>query len=188
MIQGGKDLGLIMMYTTLSLLIGGLFIMLGGEKLVNAIDEFKRTLLSFVSGLLIAYGFAPLLGKSGMEHAKTLNKIILISALSLLIGGALFMIDGFKEAVNDFALTLWLFITGVSLALGIAAYFAQDGLKYAWQIALIVAVTSLAMTLGPLMLKQYGVDYSDVFCFLLNSVGFIAAIGALAYFAEKFEW
>lgn len=186
MIQGGKDLGLIMMYTTLSLLIGGLFIMLGGEKLVNAIDEFKRTLLSFVSVLLIAYGFASLLGKSGMEHAKTLNKIILISALSLLIGGALFMIDGFKEAVNDFALTLWLFITGVSLALGIAAYFAQDGLKYAWQIALIVAVTSLAMTLGPLLLKKYGVDYSDVFCFLLNSVGFIAAIGALAYFAGKF--
>lgn len=186
MIQGGKDLGLIMMYTTLSLLIGGLFIMIGGEKLVNAIDEFKRTLLSFVSVLLIAYGFASLLGKSGMEHAKTLNKIILISALSLLIGGALFMIDGFKEAVNDFALTLWLFITGVSLALGIAAYFAQDGLKYAWQIALIVAVTSLAMTLGPLLLKKYGVDYSDVFCFLLNSVGFIAAIGALAYFAGKF--
>ena len=186
MIQGGKDLGLIMMYTTLSLLIGGLFIMLGGEKLVNAIDEFKRTLLSFVSVLLIAYGFASLLGKSGMEHAKTLNKIILISALSLLIGGALFMIDGFKEAVNDFALTLWLFITGVSLALGIATYFAQDGLKYAWQIALIVAVTSLAMTLGPLLLKKYGVDYSDVFCFLLNSVGFIAAIGALAYFAGKF--
>lgn len=186
MIQGGKDLGLIMMYTTLSLLIGGLFIMVGGEKLVKAIDEFKLTLLSFVSGLLIAYGFASLLGKSGMEHAKTLNKIILISALSLLIGGALFMIDGFKEAVNDFALTLWLFITGVSLALGIAAYFAQDGLKYAWQIALIVAVTSLAMTLGPLLLKEHGVDYSDVFCFLLNSAGFIAAIGALAYFAGKF--
>lgn len=186
MIQGGKDLGLIMMYTTLSLLIGGLFIMIGGEKLVNAINDFGDILLGFVCKLLIAYGFASLLGKSGMEHAKTLNKIILISALSLLIGGALFMIDGFKEAVNDFALTLWLFITGVSLALGIAAYFAQDGLKYAWQIALIVAVTSLAMTLGPLLLKEHGVDYSDVFYFLLNSVAFIAAIGALAYFAGKF--
>ena len=187
MIQGGKDLGLIMMYSTLSLLLGGLFIMIGGEKLVNAIKQFSDIFLGFICKLLIAYGFASLLGKGGMEHAKSLNKIILISALSLLIGGALFMIDGFKEAVNDFALTLGLFIVGISLALGIAAGLGKEGLKYAWQIALIVAITSLAMTLGPWFLKEHGVDYSDVFAFLGSSVLFIGAIGGLAYFAGKFK-
>lgn len=187
MIQGGKDLGIIMLYSTASLLIGGLFIMIGGEKLVNAIKQFGVILGLFVSGIIIAYGIASALGKNGMEHAKLLNKIIIISAATLLIGGALFMIKGFKEAVNDFALTLGIFIAGISIAIGIAAAIGKDGLKYAWQIALIVAITSLAMTLGPRFLKEHDVDPDDVLKFIEYSIIFIGAIGLLAYLAGQFK-
>ena len=49
-----------------------------------------------------------------LEAADNFAMLIAVSGATLLIGGAVMMIPGMEEAINQFAITLGLFVLGIS--------------------------------------------------------------------------
>ena len=187
-IEGAKDLGVLVMYSAGALLVGGLLFMLLGEPFKQAVDDFMWTLFKFVGGMLLIVGITSLLAKNGFENMKVLNAIVITAAATLLIGGLLFLIGGnqFKKAVNDFALTLFLFVAGIALTtILVGLFITPETLGKMWQLALLIAVSSLCITLGPILLQEFAIPYDDVLAYVGLSILFIAAMGTVIFLLGK---
>ena len=182
-IQGAKDLGTMVLYCSAALLFGGMLFTLWPE-LKNGVKEFAITLVLFTGAILLVAGLAALMGREALKYIINLNKIILWASSALLIGGLLFMLGGlpFKEAVKDFALTLFLFILGVSLSVALVGLVVnKENMAKMWMLALLVSISALAITLGPILLQEYGVLYNDVWQFLGISLLFVGGMALIVW-------
>lgn len=188
-IQDAKDLGTMVLYCSAALLLGGMLFTLW-PALKNGVTDFAITLLWFSGAMLLVAGLAALMGGEALKHIINLNKIILWASAALLIGGLLFMLGGlpFKEAVQDFALTLFLFILGVSLSVALVGLFVnKENMAKMWMLALLVGISALAITLGPILLQEYGVLYNDVWQFLGISLLFVGGMALIVWGLSKID-
>ena len=180
-IQGAKDLGTLVMYSAAALLVGGLLFMLM-PKLKPAVDEFANTLSWFTIKILFVAGICALLGKEALQHIKSLEKIITVAAAAMLIGGLAFLIGGlpYKKAVEEFTNTLIWFVAGIGLVVGLVGLFVSEKkLKRMWMLSLLVGISALAITLGPILIQHYGIPYSDIWQFVGASLLFVGGMALI---------
>ena len=185
MMKSGSEFGKLVMMSGATLLIGALFMYIPGIE--ENIKKFAWTLGLFVFGISIAYGLAGLLLNNGaLNIGKDLGILILISAGVLLLGASLMFIDGMKENILEFALTLGLFVAGISVVFALASILMdKDAIKAAWTIAILVGVSAIALTAGPILLKEYGIGYDEVFKFAVNMGLFLVIIAGVTWFISK---
>lgn len=184
MIEGADNLGKLILECTVGLLIGALFIKIPGMK--DAVDEFKWTYLVFVSGILLAVGIASrIAGKNGLEGIEGLSKVILYATGAMLIGAALFYIDGFKTNTIQFALTLGLFIGLVSISVGLAIkLMGENPLKTIIALNVLIVTIAGMMTFAAYVIKD--IDKSllwnfigQVFTLILGMTGIVLLLSKI---------
>lgn len=170
LIQGADDLGKLILCCTAGLLIGALFML--NDELAIATLKFAGLYIVFVSGILLAVGLASkLAGDKALEGMEGLSKVILYATGAMLIGGALFMNDEFKKHVIDFAVTLGIFIGGVSLAVGFAIKLMGNN-----ALNTIIALNVLIVTIaGMLTFSAYVIKDIDKML-IWNFIGQVFAL------------
>ena len=186
-INGAKDIGKLVLYSALAMLLGGGLFMLLGDPFKIAVLEFTMILGIFVCGILLVLS---LFGSEEIKAAEGLGKLVTFSAMAMLIGGLLFMLLGnkFKKAVIQFALTLFLFVLGISIAMAIvSASLNKETAGKMWQLSLLVLVAAMAITIGPLILNKYDIGFLDVLGFVFNALLLVGGMSLIVYLIGNVE-
>lgn len=171
------ELNELVLMSTLSLAIGGLFMMIPG--LWKGALVFAGILALFVAMVLGVYAGASLLirGKRGMKIAESLNKLIVWSAATLLIGGLFMMIPGMAVATLEFAAILGMFLVGVCLAYGFAAkLIGKKGALAAAMISALVAISAFTLLTAGLLFYMYPTLGDGIKQFVFWDLVFVAGM------------
>ena len=191
LMRGAKELGMLVFMSAGALIIGALFMQIDGLW-VEAL-KFAGILGLFIGMISLAIGLGTRIGggRKAIQFGKDLNKLILLSAATLLIGGALFMlIPELPKNVLYFGLILGGFIMLVSLAFGIASkMMGAKAIITALALSVLIGITAGVLIAGPYFIQEYGISYSDILAFagitLLYVVLFGAIMGVMGIFAAQ---
>ena len=139
-------------------------ILLLGAKIMN-IDGmfwsalgFTLTLGLFLGGISLAYyGASKILGgQKGMIIAHEFSNLVVLSAATLLVGGLFMMIPNMKDATISFAWTLGGFISGITLAYGVAGKIINEKTLFlGYALSALVLVSSIALLTGGMLMMNY---------------------------------
>lgn len=142
------------------LMLGAAFMNIDGMFL-SAIG-FTVTLGVFLLGISAAYLGAEKIinGTKGMAIAHEFTELVAISAATLLVGGLFMMIPNMKEATIVFAVTLGLFISGITIAYGFAGKIINEkSLFIGYALSALIGVSAVSLLVaGMLMMNNPGLD------------------------------
>ena len=174
--QGAESLGKLLLMSTAALMIGALFMMIPG--IVPYILGFAALLVAFNALVVLPFIFLRSAVENALEGAKNLAILVGVSALALMIGALFVKFFGAGD-IFLFGIILGGFMLLISIAFAIIGRSIDDNIKYAWQFALLIAISALALTLGPILLNHYGVGYMDILKFAALNVVYIFAMGLI---------
>lgn len=185
-IEISKNLADLVWKSTLPLIIGGLFMMIPNMP-SNAL-KFVGVFALFITGILLAYSLASLIanGKS-LKVMKDLNKLIMISAATLIIGGLFMFIPGMAVNTLIFAAILVGFITIVSIAVGFASKIAgKSAILSMIGIAAIVLISGGILLYAGYLIGQDPSLIPNIWKFLGVIGVLIAGMGMVMYLIKTF--
>lgn len=183
------ELSELVLMSTLSLAIGGVFMMIPG--LWKGALAFAGILSLFIAIVLGTYAGASLLmgGKRGMKIAKSLNKLIVWSAATLLIGGLFMMIPGMAVATLEFAAILGVFLIGVCLAYGFAAkLMGKKGALAAAMISVLVAISAFTLLTAGLLFYMYPTLGDGIKQFVFWDLVLVAGMSLGVFLLSMIGW
>lgn len=183
------ELSELVLMSTLSLAIGGVFMMIPG--LWKGALAFAGILSLFIAIVLGTYAGASLLigGKRGMKIAKSLNELIVWSAATLLIGGLFMMIPGMAVATLEFAAILGVFLVGVCLAYGFAAkLIGKKGALAAAMISVLVAVSAFTLLTAGLLFYMYPTLGDGIKQFVFWDLVLVAGMSLGVFLLSMIGW
>lgn len=165
--------------------IGALFMYIPGFA-VNAI-LFALEVFAFVTLISAPYLIMTKFGgKKMIKSAKELNRIIVVSAATMLIGGLFMMIPGMDVATIEFAVILGIFVGAVTLAFGFAAKRMTKGAMFAMiGITALVIASSIVMLAAGMLMMKYPDLGASIREFLFYDALMIVGAGLLAVLAGK---
>jgi len=186
-LQDMKDLNMLIVTCAATMAIGAFFMMIPGFAL-NAF-LFAVEVSVFVAFIGLAYSiFTNIGGKKMIKSAKELNRLIVISAATLIIGGLFMLIPGMPLATLEFAIMLGVFIGAVTYAFAYAAKKLKKGTMGA-MIALtaLVVASSIVMLAGGLLMINYPDLIWGIPVFLFYLALMIAGMIGLSLLANRFK-
>lgn len=153
-IKNMEQLNLIILSSAAAMIVGGLFMMIPGMP--KNVLKFAGMLVAFVGIITLAFGLASLISKGNtLSDMKALNMIIIISAATMLIGGAFMFIDGMDVNVLKFAAILAGFIAIVGIAIGFGGRLIKgNALKFTLGLAAIILVVGGILLWAGSMMKD----------------------------------
>lgn len=171
------ELSELVLMSTLSLAIGGVFMMIPG--LWKGALGFAGILALFVALVLGTYAGASLLmgGRKGIKIAKEFNKLIVLSAATLLIGGLFMMIPGMAVATLEFAAILGVFLVGVCLAYGFASkLMGKKGALAAAMLSALIAISAITLLTAGMLFLIYPTLGSGIMQFVFWDLLLVAGM------------
>ena len=172
--------------STLSLTIGGLFMMIPG--LWKGALKFAGIFGLFLTLVLAAYAVGSFLmgGRKGMKIAKSLNKLIILSAATLLIGGLFMMIPGLAVATLEFAAILGVFLVGVCLAYGFAAkLMGKKGALAAIALTALVVLSAATLLVAGMLFVDNPMLASGIGQFVFWDLVLVGGMSLIVWLLSK---
>ena len=171
-----KQFASLITVSTFIMLFGALFMMLGGGKLVKNALLFGLTLGLFILSVLCPIILFSKLFGSAIVHLEGFNKVIIVAAFTMLIGGAFMMLGGGKyvKYALQFGAVLGLFIAMViapTLLINIFGKGATDAIK---RLTTLIIVSTVVLMIGAYFMKTDMPIFALAFTLLLSV--FITAI------------
>ena len=146
---------------------------------------FTGVLLLFVIGVSIPFIFFKIVGDIVLKQVKYVMALVILSGALLLIGAYMLMeYPELKGYLYEFTAILLGFIGALCTIYAIFGKFCKSSLKSAYNLAILVGVSALALTLGPILLSlRFGTSVGDMVTagfyvagFGLILLGFISGI------------
>lgn len=139
---------------------------------------FTGVLLLFVIGVSIPFIFFKIVGDIVLKQVKYVMALVILSGALLLIGAYMLMeYPELKEYLHDFTAILLGFIGALCTIYAIFGKFCKSSLKSAYNLAILVGVSALALTLGPILLSlRFGTSVGDMVTAGLYTAGFAAIL------------
>lgn len=135
---------------------------------------FTGVLLLFVIGVSIPFIFFKIVGDIVLKQVKYVMALVILSGALLLIGAYMLMeYPELKGYLYEFTAILLGFIGALCTIYAIFGKFCKSSLKSAYNLAILVGVSALALTLGPILLSlRFGTSVGDMGTAGLYVLGF----------------
>ena len=139
---------------------------------------FTGVLLLFVIGVSIPFIFFKIVGDIVLKQVKYVMALVILSGALLLIGAYMLMeYPELKGYLYEFTAILLGFIGALCTIYAIFGKFCKSSLKSAYNLAILVGVSALALTLGPILLSlRFGTNIGDMGIAALYVAGFGALL------------
>lgn len=139
---------------------------------------FTGVLLLFVIGVSIPFIFFKIVGDIVLKQVKYVMALVILSGALLLIGAYMLMeYPELKGYLYEFTAILLGFIGALCTIYAIFGKFCKSSLKSAYNLAILVGVSALALTLGPILLSlRFGTSVGDMVTAGLYTAGFAAIL------------
>lgn len=139
---------------------------------------FTGVLLLFVIGVSIPFIFFKIVGDIVLKQVKYVMALVILSGALLLIGAYMLMeYPELKGYLYEFTAILLGFIGALCTIYAIFGKFCKSSLKSAYNLAILVGVSALALTLGPILLSlRFGTSVGDMGTAALYTAGFAAIL------------
>ena len=138
---------------------------------------FTGVLLLFVIGVSIPFIFFKIVGDIVLKQVKYVMALVILSGALLLIGAYMLMeYPELKGYLYEFTAILLGFIGALCTIYAIFGKFCKSSLKSAYNLAILVGVSALALTLGPILLSlRFGTSVGD----MVTAGFYVGGFGAL---------
>ena len=138
---------------------------------------FTGVLLLFVIGVSIPFIFFKIVGDIVLKQVKYVMALVILSGALLLIGAYMLMeYPELKGYLYEFTAILLGFIGALCTIYAIFGKFCKSSLKSAYNLAILVGVSALALTLGPILLSlRFGTSIGD----MVTAGFYVGGFGAL---------
>lgn len=125
---------------------------------------FTGVLLLFVIGVSIPFIFFKIVGDIVLKQVKYVMALVILSGALLLIGAYMLMeYPELKGYLYEFTAILLGFIGALCTIYAIFGKYCKSSLKSAYNLAILVGVSALALTLGPILLSlRFGTSIGDM--------------------------
>lgn len=135
---------------------------------------FTGVLLLFVIGVSIPFIFFKIVGDIVLKQVKYVMALVILSGALLLIGAYMLMeYPELKGYLYEFTAILLGFIGALCTIYAIFGKYCKSSLKSAYNLAILVGVSALALTLGPILLSlRFGTSIGDMGTAGLYVLGF----------------
>ena len=139
---------------------------------------FTGVLLLFIIGVSIPFIFFKIVGDIVLKQVKYVMALVILSGALLLIGAYMLMeYPELKGYLDEFSAILLGFIGALCTIYAIFGKFCKSSLKSAYNLAILVGVSALALTLGPILLSlRFGTNIGDMGIAALYVAGFGALL------------
>lgn len=136
------------------MMIGAGFMMI--PRMFASAMSFTVALTTFIMSVAGAYWVASKLLTNSIKNAKTFERLVVISAGTLLLGGGLLVAYPWMNlAVPYFGVLLTAFIFGITAAFGLAQKLFPSAMKGAKDLGILVALTTASLFAGAGLLVAY---------------------------------
>lgn len=135
---------------------------------------FTGVLLLFIIGVSIPFIFFKIVGDIVLKQVKYVMALVILSEALLLIGAYMLMeYPELKGYLYEFTAILLGFIFALCTIYARFGKQCQSSLKSAYNLAILVGVSALALTLGPILLSlRFGTSFGDMGTAALYVAGF----------------
>ena len=135
---------------------------------------FTGVLLLFIIGVSIPFIFFKIVGDIVLKQVKYVMALVILSGALLLIGAYMLMeYPELKGYLYEFTVILLVFIGALCTIYARFGKQCQSSLKSAYNLAILVGVSALALTLGPILLSlRFGTSIGDMATAGLYVLGF----------------
>lgn len=125
---------------------------------------FTGVLLLFVIGVSIPFIFFKIVGDIVLKQVKYVMALVILSGALLLIGAYMLMeYPELKGYLYEFTVILLVFIGALCAIYARFGKQCKSSLKSAYNLAILVGVSALALTLGPILLSlRFGTNIGDM--------------------------
>ena len=139
---------------------------------------FTGALLLFVIGVSIPFIFFKIVGDIVLKQVKYVMALVILSGALLLIGAYMLMeYPELRGYLYEFTVILLVFIGALCAIYARFGKQCQSSLKSAYNLAILVGVSALALTLGPILLSlRFGTNIGDMGIAALYVAGFGALL------------
>ena len=135
---------------------------------------FTAVLSLFIIGVSIPFLFFKIVGGIVLKQVKYVMALVILSGALLLIGAYMLMeYPELKGYLYEFTAILLGFIGALCTIYAIFGKYCKSSLKSAYNLAILVGVSALALTLGPILLSlRFGTSIGDMGTAGLYVLGF----------------
>ena len=162
---------------TIVMMVGALFIRLGGGKIARDALTFGFILAAFEALVITPFILFRFIAPAVLSSLKQFTVCIIVMTTILLIGAVFMSKPEYWLNALAFGGVLAAFEALVVLPILLFSKLEKSVIESVSKFTLFVAMCAGVMVLGPAMIKMFGLGYGDIFVFTLNLMLFIAAIG-----------
>lgn len=151
-----KELCIFVITASTVMMLGALFVMLGGGKIVINALVYTILLSTFITGLLLPILVFSILSPKAMEGLKQITIFVIVASTVMMIGALFVTLGGGQMAINALVFTILLstFITGILLPIVIFSLIAPHAMRGLKQVAIFVIVAAVTMMIGALFVSD----------------------------------
>ena len=162
---------------TIVMMVGALFIRLGGGKIARDALTFGFILAAFEALVITPFILFRFIAPAVLSSLKQFTVCVIVMTTILLIGAVFMSKPEYWLNALAFGGLLAAFEALVVLPILLFSKLENSVIESVSKFTLFVAMCAGVMVLGPAMIKLFGLSYGDIFVFTLNLMLFIAAIG-----------
>ena len=182
--SGIKSFTTAIVVCTTVLLIGALFMQLGGGKFVKAALEFTGVLMLFEAAVIAPFLLFNLIKHNVLSSLKDFALVLFVSTTCLLIGSLFMKSSWMPLYALEFTGILSLFIGAIStIIVGLSIWLDNRAMLKMEEFGLFVAISSLSLITGALFVKKYGYDSAITYGTILT-----VFVGAMSLIAAGLTW
>ena len=175
-IMGGlKSFAVALLAVTTVLMIGAVFMIIGGGKYPLAAMGFATLLAVFELAVIAPILLFESIKKVALNGVKDFGLFIATCAFSLIIGAFFIAIYGSKP-VLEFGIVLTGFVLITTGAMTIFSKFGKTYVNDAAMFGIFVLACSASLVIGAIFIKKYGADSALAFAILLGSFVFAMSL------------
>ena len=183
--KGLKQITILVMVASTVMMIGALFLTIGGGKLaINAL-KFTGLLALFITGILTPILIFSIFADQALKELRNVTIFVMVSAITLMLG-ALF-VSNTDNIINALLFTVILdaFIFGVITPFLVFKKQIAAANRIALNLTILIGICSAVLIVGALFIKEFGAESILIFASIL--VGFLTVMGIAFSILNKFS-
>ncbi len=178
--DGMKSFNTTVITCTVILLIGSLFMLLGGGKFVKAALKFTLLLMAFEVGVIAPFLLFNLIKGEAMSSLKDFSLFLIVCTTCLLVGALFMRIKWMPINALKFTGILSLFIAAISaVVVGMSIWLNGRAMMSMKELSIFIGISTLCLTMGAFFIKKFGVkpvkDYAWILGIFVTAMGVVAA-------------